>query len=111
MDIPEKDWKIIRSLKDEALDLTCQRILEKASKIIEANDKKAHAKYLDLYKFIDNEDGEIGHRFNDLKRRNAIMEFSLWVFYDLVSAKDVESLSKETQERVQSFVKSYNEEK
>ena len=108
-DIPEKDWKIIRSLKDPALDLACRRIFEKVSKLIDSNDKNAHEKYLDLYKMIDSEDNHIGHLFNDLRRRTAIFKLSLWKFHDLISEEDMKSISQETQKKVDSLIDSYNE--
>lgn len=108
-DIPEKDWKIIRSLKDSALDIASKRILEKSSRIIEDNDKNAHARYLDLFKTIHNEDDQIGHMFNDLKRSTAIFKLSLWKFHDLISEEDMKSISQETQKKVDSLIDSYNE--
>lgn len=47
-DIREKDWKIVRSMKDDAYDLACQRIMDKLSKIITAEEKSAHSRYLEL---------------------------------------------------------------
>ena len=109
-DVPEKDWKTIRTLKEKALDLACRRILEKSSKIIEVGDKNAHGKYLDLYKMIDSEDKQIAHLFSDLKRSTAIMKLSLWKFNNLIGEEDLKSFSDESRGKVESLIEIYNKE-
>lgn len=54
--ILEKDWKKIRSMKNGALDLACRRILDSLSETISAEEKSAHARYLELWKIMKMED-------------------------------------------------------
>ena len=103
-DIREKDWKIIRSMKDRVLDSACERILEKVSGIIENKDGGNHAKYLELWKTLRTEDEKIAIMFNDLRRSSALRQVSLWKFHELITDDDMASFSPETQERIQGLI-------
>ena len=102
-DIPEKDWKIVRSMKDDVLDLACRRIMEKLTKIIADEEKSAHARYLELWEAIQEEDRDIGLMFNDLKRSSAILQLARWRYNGLISDDELESFTPETIERVKAF--------
>ena len=97
--IPEKDWKIIRSMKDRVLDLACERILVKVSKTIK-EEENAHARYLELWKVLESENEDIAIMFDDLKRSNAFIKLASWKSHGLIVDNDMKSLSKETQEKV-----------
>jgi len=106
-DIREKDWKIIRSMKDRVLDLACERILEKVSGIIENKDGGSHAKYLELYKALHTEDKQIGIMFNDLRRSSAIQQVSLWKFHGLITDDEIALFCPETQDRIQTLTEMF----
>ena len=71
-DIKEKDWKNVRSLRDDVLDRACQRILLKVSEIIDDEDKSAHERYLELWKTLKTEDKDIAFMFDNPRRSTAI---------------------------------------
>ena len=102
-EIPERDWKIIRKLKDDILNLTCQRILDKATAIIGATDKTTHARYLEMYKMIHDEDRHIGDMFNNLRRSSAFFQVSLWKRYGLLSDEQFALFSEETRDVLSSI--------
>lgn len=99
-DIPEKDWKMIRKLKDEVLNKLCGRILSKVSETLNGSDQTEHGKYLNVYKIINEEDDSIAAMFNDLKRSNAIIKLSLWKQNDLLTEEQFMLFSEETRERI-----------
>lgn len=103
-DIREKDWKIIRSLKDDALDRACQRIPDKVSDIIAADDKSAHTRYLELWKTLKAEDKGIALMFDDLKRSTVHRQLARWKFNDLITDDEMRSFSAETLEKVNAFM-------
>lgn len=84
-DISEKDWKIIRSMKDRILNLACERILAKISKIIKNEGDHAHARYLELWKMLRSENEDIAIMFDDLKRSNALIKLAKWKFHGLIT--------------------------
>ncbi len=50
--IPEKDWKKLRDMKDEMLGIACERIFSKVEKIAEHRQGREHEAYLDLFKLV-----------------------------------------------------------
>ena len=103
--ISEKDWKIIRSMKDRILNLACCRIMSNVSMIIENDKDNAHAKYLELWEMLTNEDNNIALMFDDLKRSNAITKLAKWKMHDLITDEEMLQFSKETQEKVRILIK------
>lgn len=71
--IPERDWKRIRDLKDELLNVACEQIFLRVGKLSAERVGQQHKSYLELYKLIQKEDDKIAKMFDDLKRRNAFL--------------------------------------
>jgi len=99
-DIPERDWKIIRSMKDQKLTIACNRILEKATTIIKDDTKGSRTRYMELWKVLRNEDATIATMFDDLRRKNAIIKLASWQSYELVSDEEMKTFTTETQKMV-----------
>jgi hypothetical protein len=74
--IPESDWKKLRSLKDDLLNIACDRILQKISALIAQQEGNAHETYLKLWDVMKEEDEDISAMFDDLKRSNAFFKLA-----------------------------------
>ncbi|MBC2744655.1 MAG: hypothetical protein HGJ93_16905 [Desulfosarcina sp.] len=98
--IPEKDWKKLRALKEDALNVACERIFHKIDAVIEARGTENHKTYLRLWKVMKEEDDEISLMFDDLKRSTAIFKLAMWKRNGILSDKDFEELTEETQNRI-----------
>lgn len=48
-DIPEADWKVLRSLKDVALERLCDRILAEIQAAATMPGRTSHQRYLDVW--------------------------------------------------------------
>jgi nitrogen fixation/metabolism regulation signal transduction histidine kinase len=105
--IQEKDWKIVRSMKDKVLDLACERILDKFSAVIKDHDRSNHAKYRELYKAIHKENKQIANMFDDFKRSSALFQIALWKLNNLITDEEVAQFSPETQEHIQAMAKTW----
>jgi hypothetical protein len=99
--ITESDWKKLRSLKDDALDLACERIFEKIKKITDGRKGQEHKAYLNLWKLIKSEDHEISIMFDDLKRSNAFYKLAAWRLNNVISAEDFSEFSDETKQAIE----------
>jgi hypothetical protein len=99
-DIPEKDWKKLRSLKDSTLNIACDRIFEKIKNLSESRGSENHKYYLKLWKLIRDEDKEISLMFDDLKRSTGIFKLAMWKKNGFLSQEAFDELSKETQEHI-----------
>jgi len=49
-DIPERDWKLLRKMKDEKLDRVCKTILTEVEAEIQSGRNKNHKSYLNVWK-------------------------------------------------------------
>ena len=101
--IAEKDWKKLRTLKDAALNIACERTFQKITKLIESRGAENHKYYLKLWKVLQEEDKEISLLFDDLKRSTAVFKLAMWKRNGLLSAEDFEELTEETQKRIESI--------
>ena len=99
-DFPEKDWKIIRKLKDELLERFCNRVLKEISENIENGGNSSHQTYLSLWKIMKREDDILGSMFDDLKRSTAIYKIAAWKKHDLITAIEFNQFSDDTKDSV-----------
>ena len=101
--IPESDWKKLRAIKDDLLNIVCTRIFEKINKIINEQTGNEYKTYLKLWEILKKEDQEISIMFDDFKRSNAIQKLAAWKHNKIISDDLFSKLSNETQQRVLSL--------
>lgn len=99
-DIQEKDWKKLRSLKDSALNIACERIFKKIKNLTESRGAASHKYYLKLWELMRDEDKEISLMFDDLKRSTAIFKLAMWKKNGILSQELFDELSEETREHI-----------
>ena len=103
-DLPDSDWKVVRKLHDLALERFCQRVLADVDRINGVTTIKAHARYLEIFKLIEEQDKEIEWIFNDLTRFNAMEHLFAMRSRGLLSEDEFALLSQETQDQVKWFL-------
>lgn len=97
-DFPEADWKVLRSVKDAALNRLCERILDESRRVMDDGSLTAHQRYLKLFKLIQDRDDDIAMAFNDMRRSRAMNRIS-WIRYlDLLTEEEWERFSPRTRE-------------
>ncbi len=107
---PEADWKVLRGLKDVALERFCQRVLEEAAPLVNgsAEGGSSHHRYLALFKLIDQRDDELGDTFNNLRRSTALTQLSLMCYHRLVTDEELAHFSPQTRQAVEMYLKMWN---
>ena len=100
--ISEADWKHFKQVKADALDKCCQQVLDDVRKGIDNPELSNHAKYLYLYKLIDNSDKRIANIFDYNARSKAMLQLALMKSDGLLEAKQISGFSDE----LQSFINS-----
>ncbi len=98
--VPERDWKALRAIKNELLNIACKRILEKVQSVAGDRDRTAHKAYLEIWRILKDEDYEIALMFDDLKRSNAIHKLAAWRRNGLLTDERLAKFSDETQDTV-----------
>ena len=100
--ISEADWKHFKQVKADALDRCCQQVLDDVRKGIEDPELSNHAKYLYLYKLMENSDKRIANIFDYNARSKAMLQLVLMKSDGLLEAKQISGFSDE----LQSFINS-----
>jgi len=95
--ISERDWKIIRDLKPELLNLSCEQIFHRIEKLSAGRAGQQHQTYLKLYKLIEKEDEKIAKMFNDLKRSNAFFKIAALRLNGVLTDAQMELFTEQTQ--------------
>jgi uncharacterized Ntn-hydrolase superfamily protein len=101
-DIPERDWKYLRSIHKALLDRLCRRILgEIQAEIARGGDgRTAHETYLAVYKRVERSDRVIGDCIDDWRRSTILARLFSLLDQDLLSAEEEGHLSEETREKI-----------
>ncbi|WP_150141483.1 hypothetical protein [Candidatus Enterovibrio escicola] len=100
--ISEADWKHFKQVKADALDICCQQVLDDVRKGIDDPELSNHAKYLYLYKLMENSDKRIVNIFDYNARSKAMLQLALMKSDGLLEAKQISGFSYE----LQSFINS-----
>jgi hypothetical protein len=100
--ISEADWKHFKQVKADALDKCCQQVLDDVRKGIDDPELSNHAKYLYLYKLMENSDKRIANIFDYNARSKAMLQLVLMKSDGLLEAKQISGFSDE----LQSFINS-----
>ena len=98
--ITEKDWKLLRSMKEEKLNRTCGEILQKLGKEIDFEDNGEHQSYLKVWEILNSEDKKVCDMFDDLKRSNAILKLALWKQNGLLTEQEINIFSEQTRSAI-----------
>jgi len=96
--IPERDWKYLRSIEQELLAKLCGRINREALEMLQSPAVGEHEGYLRLYRHYRESDKIVADCFDDWRRSNIVLKLLLIRKQKLLSAEMVANLSEETRE-------------
>lgn len=97
----EADWRVLRSVKDAALNRLCERIMDECREVMDDGALTPHQRYLKLFKLIRDRDDDIASAFNDMRRSRAMQRIS-WIRYlDLLTDEEWERFSPRTRDTAQ----------
>ena len=108
-EFPEADWKVLRGLKEVALDRFCKRFLEEAAPLVtapEGDSRSYHERYLALFNLLHRRDEQLGAIFNDLKRSTALIQLANMRYHQLLTDEEFMRFSPETRDAVQAILES-----
>lgn len=100
-DLPESDWKVFRKLREIAFERFCERVLGDVGRIASNGTKSHHARYLEIYRLIDQRDEELAHAFNDPRRSRAIWQLAAMHSHGLLTQDEILAFTPETRETVE----------
>jgi len=97
MNLPESDWRLLKSVHRTALDRYCSRVLEKSAETI-GGEGSAHDRYLRLYRLLKDRDRNLAAAFDDLRRSTAIQRLAAMIALEVVSEEELAQFSAGTQD-------------
>lgn len=102
-EIPESDWKILRGLKEVALERFCQRVLGEIANVSANQDEGFHKRYLAVFNLIDQRNTELGLAFDNLRRSSGLSQLAKMRALGLVTPEEFSRFSSESQEIVEKY--------
>ena len=100
-EIPEREWKVLRSVKDAALDRFCARVLDECRAVMDDESTSHHQRYLRLFRLIDERDAELAYAFDDMRRSRAIDRIAWMRHLGLYTSEEWERFSPRTRDTAQ----------
>jgi hypothetical protein len=94
-EIKESDWKIFKSIKQEALDAFCNERLQEYEAIINDGSRTAHERYLDLFDLSRTRDKEMALLFDGHSRSKAFLQLLAIRRWGLANRTLVDKLSED----------------
>jgi len=113
--IAERDWKVLRRIRDDALHRLSVRMLSGVRNMVSEVDLNgdAHSAFLSICRYVHDQNLELGDLFDDWRRSTAITTLMRWASAAIITEEEFADFSVETKELVRSMieVKFYDEKK
>lgn len=105
--IPERDWKALRPIKNEAMARFCHRSLGEVRRLIDdpGAGGSEHERYLAVHRAVIDNDRRVERMFDGFRRSTAILQLATWVAAGLVTDIELAALSDHTNEIVHQLLK------
>ncbi len=91
--VGESDWIIFKRLRERALERYSQRILDQSQAICADTSLSAHARYQQLFRWLQQHDREIATVFDDPRRSTAVLSFRQMRHLGLIMEEELAGLS------------------
>jgi hypothetical protein len=100
VNIPEKDWKYLRSVQADLLSSLCERINRRAMEILQSVELSESEKYRALFQHLEDADQIIGKCFDDWRRSTIRLKIIALYLNNLLTEEHLIRLSEETKQLI-----------
>ena len=100
LDIEERDWKVLRELKQIALDRFCAQVLEECTRVITDKAIGAHDRYLRVCEIVHERDRKLADTFNGLRRSTAFFTLMAIRNLGLLTGDEFDRFTPELRDRI-----------
>lgn len=104
-EIKEPDWKVLRRVHPLALERFCERVLAEVDRVLRDDAKDHHARYLQIFRIIQQRDREIARLFDNPRRSHALTMLAQIRSHGLLTEDEFSSLSPETRDAIQMLLR------
>jgi len=98
--ISEPDWRLLRQLKEIALERFCRRVLDEVAVLTRDDGRGSHARYLALFELVKQQDKELAVTFDDLRRSTALLQIAAMRHRKLLTDEEFARFGAETRDAV-----------
>ena len=98
--IPEGDWKYMKKLKPELLDVLCARINNQSETLLSGPTVSDYKKFLALFDHIHDSDAMVAECFDDWRRSTLFFRLLALQRHDLLKDEHIQNLSEHIQEKL-----------
>ena len=103
-DLPEKDWKHLKKVKDKLIQRFCDEVLTKVKLITENKGNDSYKAYQDLWEVVEKAEDDLSLMFDEVIRSNAFLKLAIWKKRDLFGKEEFEKFTQETRDLISSFL-------
>jgi hypothetical protein len=101
LEIKESDWKVLRRVHPLALERYCERVLGEIARVSRDDAKSYHARYLQIFGLIQQDNRKMANVFDNPRRSQAFMILAQIRSQGLLTEDEFSSLSEETRGAIQ----------
>ena len=100
-EISEPDWRVLRRLHPLALERFCERVLAEVDRVSRDGAKNHHARYLQIFRIIEQRNGEMARIFDNPRRSYGLTILAQMRSQGLLTEDEFSSLSLEARGVIQ----------
>ncbi len=104
-EIPEKDWKVFRELREVALERLCQRALRDAKAVVEKPATSQRERFSELFALVEERNEQIARGFDDPKRSAMLLQLAFIHRLGLLESQELARFSEGIRARIESLAK------
>lgn len=104
-EIPEKDWKAFRELREVALERLCQRALRDAKAVVENPSTSHYERFSELFALVTGRNELIARDFDNPRRSAMLFQLASIHSLGLLESQELARFSEGIRERVESLAK------
>jgi len=97
-EFPEADWKVLRKLREAALERSCERILDQVVRTSSDTGKSFHERYLAVWRLLQKHDKQIADAFNNPRRSHALEQLTVMYSLGVISEQELKKFTSGTQD-------------
>ena len=103
--IPERDWKVLRKIREDALHRFCVRINNGVCDFVSNADihGEAHETFLAICRYVMTQNRDLGDLFDDWRRSTAIGTLKLWAEAGIITQEEFAAFSEDTKELIRAM--------
>lgn len=104
-EIKESDWKVLRRVHPLALERFCERVLAEIDRVLHDGADGHHARYLQIFRIMQQRDREIARLFDNPRRSQALTMLAQIRSEGLLTEDEFSSLSPETRGTIEMLLR------